>query len=354
MKHRIKLWARAAYSRTLVHTGLARLVSRLMPPRLVILAGHCVREDAVNGGLPDDMKISAERLEKILRTLGRSSRLCTIGEGLEALEAGGARSLVALSMDDGYRDNLTALVPLLERTGARATVFLESRAVLERRVNWSHKLFWLLGEVDVLELTSRYMARSRDEATRRKLERAVAEPGAKTTYLVKRVLKYDAPRDERDELLDQLFREEGGDEAALCERIYLSSSEAAALGAAGVELGGHTVTHPVLSSLPPEDASLEVHAGRAALVGAFGEGAGQTFAYPFGRSWDFDQSSQEAVLQAGFRAAVTTHAGANTRSSSRTRLARWMIDEDTPIHLLVTEACGGFALLRYFGLELAE
>jgi hypothetical protein len=35
-------------------------------------------------------------------------------------------------------------------------------------------------------------------------------------------------------------------------------------------------------------------------------------------------------------------------------LARWMVDEQTPLHWLVAEACGGFALLRRLGIELAE
>ena len=31
-----------------------------------------------------------------------------------------------------------------------------------------------------------------------------------------------------------------------------------------------------------------------------------------------------------------------------------MIDEDAQLHLLATEACGGFDLLRRFGLDLSE
>jgi hypothetical protein len=35
-------------------------------------------------------------------------------------------------------------------------------------------------------------------------------------------------------------------------------------------------------------------------------------------------------------------------------LKRLMIDEDTQLHFLVTEACGGFDLLRRFGVDLSE
>ena len=51
--------------------------------------------------------------------------------------------MVALTMDDGYRDNLIRLVPLLEEIARRATVFLEAGAVVERRLPWLHALGWL-------------------------------------------------------------------------------------------------------------------------------------------------------------------------------------------------------------------
>ena len=79
-----------------------------------------------------------------------------------------------------------------------------------------------------------------------------------------------------------------------------------------------------------------------------------SFAYPFGRRWDFDEHTVAAVRAAGFESAVTTHAGTNLKGADPMRLARWMLDETTPIHHLVAEACGGFWLFRKLGLELAE
>ena len=51
MKHALKGWLREAWARGLVHLGLWRLVDRLMPRRMLVLAGHCVAEEASNGGL---------------------------------------------------------------------------------------------------------------------------------------------------------------------------------------------------------------------------------------------------------------------------------------------------------------
>ncbi len=353
MKHRLKRLARDLYARLLWFTGLARLVDRSMPRRLTILAGHCVEDAAINGGVPADMKIRAERLAEVLGALGARFELVTVGEGFGRLRAGGGRSMVALSMDDGYRDNASVLPALLERCGARATIFLESRPLDERRVNWSHKYFWLLERVGLAELVRRYGAETSDGAVAEKLRASLDAKGAEA-YRAKLVLKYEAPRVERDRTLDRLFAAEGGDERALCETIYMRWEDARELARRGHELGGHTVTHEILASLASEEQVEEVAGGRASIERELGPQESLSFAYPFGRRWDFDERSIEAVRRCGFTLAVTTHAGTNTVASDPYRLARWMIDDKTPIHVLGTEAAGGFELLRRIGLDLSE
>src|SRR5262245_1104973 len=143
LKHRLKRWLRVAYARVLFHTGLHALVDRLMPRRLLILAGHCVRAPS-NACLPKDMKIAGAKLERILRWLRARYEVTTVGDALARLREPGRRSLVALSMDDGYRDNRTHLLPLLAQVGVSATVYLETAALDERRLNWSHRFFRVL------------------------------------------------------------------------------------------------------------------------------------------------------------------------------------------------------------------
>lgn len=354
-KHRLKRVLRDLYSRVLFHSGAWRLVDRLVEPRLLILAGHCVEDESVNGGLPPDMKIGSARLERVLTVLGGHFDLVTVGEGVRRLREGARRSMVALSMDDGYRDNATVLPDILERTGGSATVYLESRPLLERRVNWSHKWFWLLENLGPEVATRQFMTHSRHEPTLERLRRLLEEVPGDLAYQAKRVLKYEAAVEDRDAALDRLFADRGGDESALCERIYMSLEEARSLASnPRFELGGHTVEHHALATLAPDHAAEEVSSGRAACVEALGEEAGRSFAYPYGRRWDWNDDSVEAVRAAGFLSAVTTHAAANRRGDDPYSLGRWMIDDGTPLHLLVTEAAGGFDWLRRRGLDLVE
>jgi peptidoglycan/xylan/chitin deacetylase (PgdA/CDA1 family) len=81
----------------------------------------------------------------------------------------------------------------------------------------------------------------------------------------------------------------------------MTADELRELAAAGVEIGGHTVTHPDLSLLDAEACRREVRDSRDTLRDVTG-GPVTTFAYPF---CGFGPTAQAAVREAGFSAAVT-------------------------------------------------
>ncbi len=352
-KHALKGWLRAAYRGLVVRTGLWRLISRCSQRRLVILAGHCVGEAP---GLPADMTLSRERVQAITRALSKGFVWRTIGQGYDELlaETKGP-SMVAWSLDDGYRDNHDVMLPLLESTGARATLFLEGRPLAERRISWSHMLFWLIHQAgqDPADLAET-LARREEQGLPSQALRQAARDGDRSEYRVKRVLKYDCDAPVRDRALRELFVAAGGQEAALCESLYLSPEMAQRLQAAGVELGGHTYSHEVLSSLEPAKAAQEIERGRDALRTHLSPPHSTSFAYPYGRHWDYRESEVQALRQAGYRLAVTTHAGVVQSSSDPYRLPRIMVDETTPISHILCEACGAYDWLRRLGIDLTE
>lgn len=351
VKHRIKRLVREGYARLLFHTGAHRLVDAIEPRRLTILAGHCVRAPS-NDALPPDMTIASDKLERILAWLARRYDVVSVKDGHARLQQDGRRSLVALSMDDGYKDNRTHLLPLLQRLRVGATIYLESRPLDERKPNWSHKFFACVDRIGLPTFVRRFVAGSND-ARSNALLAALAGEGRETTYHVKRLLKYEVPARERSRVVDAIFAEAGLDERALAETLYMTWEDARALRDAGVDLGGHTVNHEILSRLDADGARAEIGGSRRALVRELG-GEPASFAYPFGRRWDWNEDSVAAAREAGFATATTTHAGTNRRGDDPYRLRRVMIDENARIHLIATEACGGFDLLRRFGLDLSD
>ncbi|MEZ5977104.1 MAG: polysaccharide deacetylase family protein [Planctomycetota bacterium] len=355
MKHALKLFVRDAYARVLFHTGLHRVVNALMPRRMVILFGHCIEDDAVNGFLPRDMTMREETLRRVLGWFkARGYALTNVGDGVRRLEQGAGPSIVALSMDDGYKDNRTRLLPVLRELGASATVFLESRPLDERRVNWTHKFHWVIQDGDAAAFARRFVELCEDRGTAERVRVAVDGSPEGVAYRVKRVLKYEADPEGRDRAVDAIFAEAGGDERALCDALYMDWDDTRALRDGGIELGGHTVSHAILSRCDAEGARREIGTCRARMVAELGDAAGRTFAYPFGRRWDYGDDAVAAARESGFELAVNTHAGTVRTDSDRFQLRRVPVDDRTPLHLLVAEACGGFDLARRLGVELGE
>jgi peptidoglycan/xylan/chitin deacetylase (PgdA/CDA1 family) len=350
-KHKLKLLARKAWARFLFHTGTHRLIDKLQPRRLTILAGHCVRAPS-SSSLPPDMTIEGAKLEHLLSWLKRRYDIVTVGDGVEKLATTTPRSLVALSMDDGYADNRTHLLPLLQRVGVPATIYLESRPLDERIPNWSHKYFAALEHLSPTDFVHRFTEISTDKRSNILLNQLVPH-GDATSYHVKRMLKYEVPAAERSRAIDVVFREVGGDERALADRLYMTWEDARHQRDAGVELGGHTVHHEILSRLDETGARAEIEGSQRALERELGS-APRSFAYPFGRRWDWNDDTVRITRDTGWRSATTTHAGTNKRGDDLYRLKRIMIDENAELHVIATHACGGFDFLRRFGLDLAE
>lgn len=351
VKHSAKRFLREAWARTLYHTGAHRLVNRLQPRRLTILAGHCVTAPS-NSRLPPDMKIEAQKLERILTFLRAHFDVVTVADGVTRLRTSPSRSLVALSMDDGYADNRTHLLPLLQRLGLTATIYLESHPLDARVPNWSHKFFAILGHLAPEDFIHRFTELSTDTRSNVLLNQLVPHDQA-TVYHVKRLLKYEVPAAERARVIDLLIAESNVDARALTDTLYMTWDDARALQAAGVELGAHTVHHEILSRLDAPAARAEIEGSRAAIARSLAA-APQSFAYPFGRRWDFNEDSARIAREAGFSSATTTHAGTNSASADPYRLKRVMIDENAKLHWIAAEACGGFDLLRRFGVDLSE
>jgi peptidoglycan/xylan/chitin deacetylase (PgdA/CDA1 family) len=69
-----------------------------------------------------------------------------------------------------------------------------------------------------------------------------------------------------------------------------------------VEIGAHTVTHPVLARLDADEQAREVAGSRSELESGLGRPV-TSFAYPYGGKSEYSAASIEAVRAAGFERA---------------------------------------------------
>ena len=119
---------------------------------------------------------------------------------------------------------------------------------------------------------------------------------------------------------------------------FLSHDDVRRLSANGIEIGSHTINHPILCALKPENARCEVADSKSALERLLGKPV-RAFAYPFGAPrLDFTSRDEALVEESGYTMAFAGEGGFVTRSSRRFALPRVGIGRMTRAQFATTVA----------------
>lgn len=258
---------------------------------LSILIYHRVRAQ------PDPLfpeEIDARRFEQHLRLLRRWFNPLPLGEAVRRLRE---RTLpgraVCITFDDGYADNAEVALPILQRHRMPAAFFVAS-GFLDGGCMWNDAVIEVVRKAPGERLNlarSGFASYDIGCVVRR---RAVID-------LLIAALKY-LPPPERLARVKSMARS--------FTPTMLSSDQLLALHRAGMEVGAHTVNHPILTAISNADARAEIAHSRARLEEIV-QAPVTLFAYPNGKpGQDFEQRHADMLRAQGFEAAVTTARGA--------------------------------------------
>jgi peptidoglycan/xylan/chitin deacetylase (PgdA/CDA1 family) len=215
----------------------------------------------------------------------------------------------AITFDDGYANNLEVALPILQRHKLTATVFIAVDAV-ERGIMWNDLV------IEALRRAPAELDLSKLGVGKLNMPDAAARAAAIESVLSQ--LKY-LPLAERWQRTDELYRSVAG---SAPPRLMMTPEGVRQLADAGIDIGAHTVNHPILKGMTDDDARREIVGSARWVAGVTGR-APRSFAYPNGRP-GLDYESRHAVMarEAGFELAVTTQWGYATRASSAYELPR--------------------------------
>lgn len=342
----VRLWISLA----VYYTGLLwvfRTIRRaLYGANVRILAYHGFRD-----GLPYiEMFMPPELFRRQVAQLCRMGDVLSLTDYLEA--RGGScrqmRDVFLITMDDGYRDNFEVALPLCRTHGISMTVFVTTDCLQKDRPTFVAALILAIEQTDRSEMrlpkfgVPTFPLRSiseREEAIR----------------AIDGIAKLMSPL-QRERLLADVLAELSVDRRKIgIDDLMLTSEHLRTMRAAGMEIGAHTRTHPVLSQLGDEEIYDEVSGSLQALEKELSERPA-LFAYPYGGVADFDDRAVQACAQSGVRGAVTL-SWRDPRTCEALRLGRDMITVDrcaTPwgTHssaLFACEVAGLFDRLRRNG-----
>lgn len=292
----------------LLAAGFWALTPRRVQRRLSILMYHRVLAE------PDpffDTEILAADFRWQMAALGAYFSPLSLAEAVERLQGGDLPPrAVCVTFDDGYRDNYEVALPVLEDLGIPATFFVSSGYV-NGGIMWN----------DVVREYVRHAGNGRVDlrpAGLPLLETATIDQQQAAIREVTGRLK-QASLEER-ECCVAFMRERAGLRSS---DLMMTDAMLRDAAARGVELGAHTVSHPILRKLPDAAAAAEIRGAKEALEGITG-GVVRYFAYPNGvPAEDYEERHVRMVREAGFEAALSTRWGTAGRCSDRWQLPRF-------------------------------
>ena len=214
-----------------------------------------------------------------------------------------------ITFDDGYRNNREFAAPILADRGMVGTFFV-STGYLDGGRMWNDSIIEAVRRAPAtLDLRHLHLGVHGlpDWAARLALSRD----------LLSRV-RYLEPS-ERLSVTDSIVEACG---AQLSTDLMMSTEQLREMHALGMEIGAHTVSHPILAKVEDEVARREIVDSRRRLQEIVGADV-TSFAYPNGRpAQDYTTAHPTMVREAGFHAAVTTAWGAASAQDDVFQLPR--------------------------------
>jgi len=232
--------------------------------------------------------VSVRAARKQLEYLRRHFQVVPLSRIREQLESGrGDRHLVALTIDDGRRNCYDYLFPLLKEFAMPATFFVVSSFIRCEDWIWTDKVLWLSEQSG----RPRELFPERIEGFFRLLNQL--RPGARNARIEEMAagMGLSIPREVPPKY------------------VPCSWSELREMADSGlIEIGSHSVSHPIFSTLTDEESLLELTLSRAQIEEALGRKV-SSFCFPNGKPGDYRATQVRQIKDAGYDCAVVASFG---------------------------------------------
>lgn len=299
------------------------LLRFLRGPRVRILYGHnVVPLDIERKSLFDRLGfMDVAEFEEKLALMKSHATMLSLEDALARLDSGDipANALV-LTFDDGYTDKIQRILPLLKKYDASAAMYLSSGFMDDAQTFWFNRL---------IECVCRAKTPSFTFSGDGKTYPVESDAGkADAIDAVARFVK-TVPDRRKHELLGEIEKAVSYDPAKNKRLLpMLSWNDVKALAAEPlVTLGGHTITHPILTRMSDAEAFNEIKEGAEQIYRNAGVRV-KHFAYPNGRPSDYNQAMRDFIENSGFESAAATLPGENDRDTDRYQLRREGFDSE--------------------------
>lgn len=272
--------------------------------------------------------------EHEIRYLRRHYKIVSLDELVNTLASGEKfnQPTIAITIDDGFKDNYQLLFPLLKKYNIPVTIFITTAPIGTEKRLWVNWLEEIILNTSKTSFSAGWFYSGKtfslnDIAQKREFYQ-----------LLLGKLK-DIETWKRDQYLEYIEKVLGRPNVK--KPIMLNWDEIREMQRAGVAFGAHTVNHPILTNLPLDEAKEEIINSKKKIERELGVTVNH-FAYPNGRPQDFNDELREFCKQIGFKSISSCDYGNNSRREDIWSLKR--IGAEVPIELFAVNILRAFNL----------
>jgi peptidoglycan/xylan/chitin deacetylase (PgdA/CDA1 family) len=257
-------------------------------------------------------EVDASAFDRHMRLIASFLKVIPLRDAVDCLRRGTLPARAAcITFDDGYADNAEVALPILQRYNVPATFFVATGFLNGGRM-WNDTVIELVRRAPgpILDLTGIGFGKF-EIATPLQRQAAISALLDKLKYL---------PLESRNLEVNKICAHIP---VPLPTDLMMTSDQVRTLHNVGMEIGGHTVSHPILARMDPIGARSEIAAGKDALEKIISAPI-RLFAYPNGKpGQDYHSAHVGMVRGIGFEAAVSTAWGAARNGSDLYQLPRF-------------------------------
>ena len=296
-------------------SGLLRVLQRTKHSRnedgdAVVLMYHRVVEDLSKelAHTQAGMMVTRDSFDRQLDLLRREYQVIPLSTLVKKLASGEKPEprTVAITFDDGWRDNYTLAYPLLQKHQLPATIFLTTDYIGSERTFWFHKIGLALATAQLSHYELKYAVSKQCEISGeeipKEIEAAIAasrNSNALDSFLEALKSLHGATL---EKIADTLWGRLPPGKQSSMQRWMLNWDEVNAMSGGNIEFGSHGRSHRMATGIDQQELEREFRESREVIAGRTRQEV-RLLAYPNG---NYNGAVIDVAKAAGYHGAVTT------------------------------------------------
>lgn len=268
--------------------------TRDINPRVLVYHRFCNFNDF------DEHKIDNESFEWQLNIISRYFEVLSLGEIFELKQSGKKipNRTVVLTIDDGYKDFYLYGFPILKKMGMKATFFVTVNFINQKSWLWPDRIKYALYNTNVQKVNFHFNNQlfHLDLCGNRSKFNSWNQL---SNYCI------TIKNDEKWKLINSLDQELGVNIPKDIPEEYLPVTwqELKLMNENGIEIGSHTMNHPILSKINHDELYNEIYNSKIEIESNLNSRV-FSFCYPNSAPGDINDTVIKYVKSAGYRGAV--------------------------------------------------